>query len=56
MKSKFTSFIPRAAMTLLVMLLTTATAWAETIDGVKYIGAYGGEQTANGIPLSRNYW
>ena len=37
----------RAAAMLLMMLLTTATAWAETIDGVSYIDEFGELQTAN---------
>ena len=39
----------RLALTFLMMLITTATAGAETIDGVKYIDQSGVEQTANGV-------
>ncbi len=39
MKTRFTSIFPRAAMTLLLMLLTTATAWAEDITtNITYAG------------------
>ena len=32
MKTRLTSFIPRAAITLLVMLLTSVSSWAETVN------------------------
>lgn len=49
MNTKRTSkaFIVRAAMTLLLLLLTSATAWAA--DGVKYIDADGQEKTQDGV-------
>ena len=34
-----------------MLLLTTVTAWAETIDGVKYIDASGVEQTKDGVTV-----
>ena len=38
MKTNFTSYFPRAAMALLVMLLTSLSAWADvTIDGIQYV-------------------
>lgn len=43
------AFRVRATMTLLVMLLTSATAWAA--DGVKYIDADGQEKTQNGVTI-----
>ena len=37
----------RAALTLLVMMLTATTAWAETVNNVSYIDADGNPQTAS---------
>lgn len=45
------AFIVRAAMTLLVMLLTSATAWSES---VKYIDADGQEKTQDGVTIINN--
>lgn len=46
------AFIVRAAITLFVMLLTSATAWAA--DGVKYIDADGKEKTQNEFTIINN--
>ena len=43
--------ISRMAATLLFVALTTMTAWAETIDGVKYLNDNGAERTANGVTV-----
>lgn len=51
------AFIVRAAMTLLLLLLTSTTAWADgnnsivTVDDVKYIDADGQEKTQDGIKV-----
>ena len=46
------TFISRAATTLVLMMLTTATAWA--IDGITYIDENGEGQTANGVTVLSN--
>ena len=43
--------VRRAAMALLVTVLTATTAWATTIDGVSYIDENGVAQTANGVTV-----
>lgn len=45
------AFIVRAAITLLVMLFTSATAWSES---VKYIDADGQEKTQDGVTIINN--
>ena len=47
MKQKTTRF----ALTLLLSVLTTIGAWAETIDGVTYIDENGAAQTRNGVTV-----
>lgn len=46
------AFRVRAAITLLLLLLTSATAWAA--DGVKYIDADGQEKTQDGVTIINN--
>lgn len=38
---KNSNLMTRAALTLLVMMLTATTAWAETVNNVSYIDASG---------------
>ena len=44
----------RAAITLLVMVLAATGAWAEDIETVSYIDAYGNVQTAQAVALDGN--
>ena len=44
---KNSNLMTRAALTLLVMMLTATTAWAETVNNVSYIDADGNPQTAS---------
>ena len=44
---KNTNLMTRAALTLLVMMLTATTAWAGTVNNVSYIDADGNPQTAS---------
>ena len=44
----------RAAITLLVMVLAATGAWAENIETVSYIDAYGNVQTAQAVALDGN--
>lgn len=44
---KNTNLMTRAALTLLVMMLTATTAWAEAVNNVSYIDASGNPQTAS---------
>ncbi|MBR6264432.1 MAG: hypothetical protein IKR05_14635 [Prevotella sp.] len=46
--------VRRAAITLLVMVLTATGAWAENIETVSYIDAYGNVQTAQAVALDGN--
>ena len=45
-------FISRAAMMLLMMVLTAATTWAQTRESVSYIDANGNEQTVTATVLT----
>ncbi len=46
--------VRRAAITLLVMVLAATGAWAEDIETVSYIDAYGNVQTAQAVALDGN--
>ena len=46
--------VRRAAITLIVMVLAATGAWAENIETVSYIDAYGNVQTAQAVALDGN--